>query len=264
MLYDVLFGGSFVWNIPFLVGITCTVVLYAYLIKQLENIKIFHKQPLLFFLSLGLLYAVIGSPLSTISHLSFSLHMMQMSVLYFIIPPLLLLGIPCRLYQQAWGISLKRFSKLIIPSKISLFVFSLLFLLYHSPIVLNAFAQNTVFHNGYLVLLFILSFSMWWPITSPDPKQRLGRGNMKRYAFLSGVVLMPACMLFIVNAFIGGMNNPFLNQSTAQLCVPSQISSANLLLPYPFNTAYDQVAAGALMLGVHKFGIMLSVRLGTK
>ncbi|WP_167751361.1 cytochrome c oxidase assembly protein [Lentibacillus salicampi] len=265
MLYDVLLGGLLEWNIPFLAGFTCTAVLYVYLIKRFENIKIYHKQPLLFFLSLGLLYFIIGSPLSTITHLSFSLHMMQMSILYFMIPPLLLLGMPYRLYQQAWKIPiLKRFSKFILPPKISLFIFSLLFLLYHSPVILNNVVQNTFFHNGYLLLLFILAFSMWWPITSPDPKQRFGRRRMKRYAFLSGVVLMPACLLFIVNAFIGGMNNPFASQFTAQLCAPSQASSVNLLLPAPFNTTYDQVAAGTLMLGVHKFGIMLSFRLGNK
>ncbi|WP_255259870.1 cytochrome c oxidase assembly protein [Lentibacillus sp. CBA3610] len=225
----------------------------------------YSKQILLFFLALGLFYVVVGTPLSTISHFSFSLHMMQMSILYFIIPPLLLLGIPYRLYQQAWkNTVLKRFSKLNFSPKLSLFIFSLLFLLYHLPVTLNILAQNTYSHNIYLLLLFVLAFFMWLPIASPNPKQRFSRWHMKRYTFLSGVVIMPACMLFIVNAFIDGMNNPFASQLTAQLCVPPQTGSVNILLPYPFNTEYDQIAAGILMLGVHKFGLKLSFRLGNE
>lgn len=34
------------------------------------------------------------------------------------------------------------------------------------------------------------------------------------------------------------------------------------LLPHPFNSKYDQIMAGTLMLGIHKLGIALSSHIG--
>ncbi|MBY7145068.1 cytochrome c oxidase assembly protein [Virgibacillus sp. NKC19-3] len=145
----------------------------------------------------------------------------------------------------------------------ALYIFTALFLLYHLPFVLDILSQNALIQNGYLFLLFLLSFSIWWPITSPDVKQRLHGKQMKRYAFRSGILLMPACVLFTLTALTDGMNNPFLNQITSKLCVPPE-NGAFQLLPSPFNTEFDQLMAGIFMLGIHKFGIVFSLRLGNK
>jgi len=252
------------WNTPLLVGLTGIVVLYTVLIHRFTEIKINHKRPLFFFLSLGLLYLTIGSPLTTISHLSFSLHMIQMSILYFVVPPILLIGIPNNLFQRIRKIRMvNKISKWFLTPRIALIIFALLFLIYHLPVVLNVFSQSPFIHNGYIFLLLILSFSMWLPIVSPDPRQRFCKGQKKRYAILSGVLLMPACLLFVYSALIEGINNPFLTQITAHLCTPYQSISLNILPP-PFNTKYDQVLAGFIMLGIHKFALMVSFRHGSE
>lgn len=187
-----------------------------------------------------------------------------MSILYFIIPPILLLGIPNLLFLQIWKIPLiKKICKICFTPMVALIVFAVLFLLYHLPVVLNIFSQSPFVHNGYIFLLLLLSFSMWWPLVAPDPKKRFCKIQKKRYAFLSGLVLMPACILFIFNVLLGGMNNPFITQITVHLCTPSQAGSLNLL-PFPFNTKYDQIMAGTLMLGIHKSSIMLSFHLGSR
>nr|WP_083953993.1 cytochrome c oxidase assembly protein [Cytobacillus eiseniae] len=247
---------------PLLLCVIGMAVLYGLSLNRLPDIKLYHKQPRFFFLSLGLLYVTIGSPLTTISHLSFSLHMMQMSILYFIIPPLLLVGIPNQLFQRIRKTAIAgRIGKWILTPKIALIIFAVMFLMYHLPVVLHVFTQNPFVHNGYIYLLFLLSFSMWWPIVSPDPKQRLGDGQKKQYVFLSGVLLMPACLLFVISALLDGANNPFLTQITALLCMPSQSISIHIL-PTPFNTKYDQAMAGFLMLGIHKMSLMATARLG--
>jgi cytochrome c oxidase assembly factor CtaG len=262
MFYNVLLEDQFMWNTPLLMSLTGIAVLYVLAVTRLTDIKMHHKQPLLFFFSLSLLYVTIGSPLSAISHLSFSLHMIQMSILYFIVPPIFLLGIPSHLFQ--WKISMvNKISKWIITPKISLIVFAILFLMYHLPAVLNVFSQNPFVHNGYIYVLLILSFSMWWPIVSPDLKKRLSEGRKKRYVFLSGVLLMPSCLLFVFSALIDGANNPFLTQLTSHLCLPSQSISLNILPP-PFNTNYDQAMAGFIMLGIHKAALKVTARLGTE
>ncbi|MFK9090185.1 cytochrome c oxidase assembly protein [Bacillus salipaludis] len=250
MFYAVWLEGQLVWNIPLLTGLICIAVLYGCLVTFYTNIKIYHKQPLLFFLCLGILYVTLGSPLSTLSHLSFSFHMMQMSILYFIIPPLFLLGIP-----ESFPKILKGINKLFLPPLVALYTFAVLFLMYHLPIVLTFLSKNSFVHNGYLVLLFIMALSMWCPIV---------KDRNKPFALLSGLLLMPACILFIITGFIGGLNNPFLAQMTANLCIsPSAISSLHILPP-PFNTGLDQIMAGILMIVMHKFALILTVRFGKK
>lgn len=257
MYYEILLLGQFEWNLLLFIFLLGIALIYSVLLKRFTTITIFKKQPLFFLLSLSLLYLLIGSPLSVISHLSFSLHMIQMSILYFIIPPLILLGIPEPMFQQIRkGSITKCISKLFVKPKHGLFLFSTLFLFYHLPFVLNPLSQNPMMQNGYLSLLFIFTFSMWWPIVSPDLKQRLHAEKKKRYIFLSGIVIMPACILFISNAIVGGIENPFLNQMTAELCLPPQMNSLPSL-PFQLSTTFDQLMAGTLMLGIHKFSLFL-------
>lgn len=256
-----------VWNIPFLVGYLLVGLLYVYLFRRFRRSDSASKEPLFFFLALISLYAVTGSPLAAVSHLTFSLHMLQMSLLYFIIPPLLLLGIPGRLYRRirelrVWPIS-SNMRRFFLP-KVSLLMFGALFLLYHLPFVLDLMAQYPLFQNFYSVMLFLLAVSMWLPIVSPDSNERLPWQEMKRYAWMSGVVIMPACVVFIANAFFGGVTNPFGSQYIMQLCTPVQNNSVNGMLPYPFHSEYEQAFAGVLMLGVHKASILMSCRLGNK
>ncbi|MBO0994735.1 cytochrome c oxidase assembly protein, partial [Bacillus sp. SD088] len=86
------------WSGIFLSILVCIAILYGILIKQATNLKLSSPQPLIFFLGLCLTYLIIESPLSILSHLLFSSHMLFMSIHYFIIPPLLLLGIPPSVY----------------------------------------------------------------------------------------------------------------------------------------------------------------------
>ncbi|MEK5441188.1 cytochrome c oxidase assembly protein [Fredinandcohnia sp. FSL W7-1320] len=261
MVTDGLLEGQLMWNTPLLVGLIGIAVIYSLFVHRVTEIKLYQKQPLLFIFSLVLLYVSIGSPLTTISHLSFSLHMIQMSILYFIVPPILLLGTPCNLFQRIRGIPIVNVvTKWFLFPRIALFVFAILFFMYHLPEVLKAFSQDSFLHNGYIFVLLILSFGMWWPIVSPDPRQRFDKRTKKQFAVLSGVLLMPACLLFIFSALIDGLNNPFLTQLTAHLCIPSQSFSLNILPP-PFNTKYDQAIAGLIMLGIHKISLTATTRL---
>ncbi len=203
-----------------------------------------------------------GSPFSAISPLSFSLHMIQISVLFFIFPPIFMLGIPESMFKAIRKHSaIKGILKLFPPPKAALVAFAILFFMYHVPVMLNMLSQFSFIQHIYLLLLFLLAFHMWTPITSPDSSHRLHKEQLKRYAFKSSIFIMPACLLFIVNALVNGMDNPFLAERTAHLCIPYQTTSTFSLLPPPFNTKYDQMMAGVFMLGMHKTGIKLSLRL---
>ncbi|WP_343751214.1 cytochrome c oxidase assembly protein [Lentibacillus halophilus] len=261
---QLLVGGQLEWGYPLLAFLCCIAVLYAFLIKRYTQLKLIHIEPLFFLFGLGLLYVTAGSPLADISHLSLSLHMIQMSILYFLIPPVFLLGIPDQLFNHVFQIlKLNRISKLFFAPKIALYAFAALFFMYHLPFVLMILSKSAQMQSGYIFVLFLLSFGMWWPIAAPDSNQRLCRSDMKRYAFLSGIILMPACLLLIFMAVIDIGNNTSLSQTTAPYCSPSQAGSFSLLPP-PFNTKFDQLMAGIVMLGLHKAGLMVTFKLRDK
>ncbi len=261
MLYELLLIGEWVWNIPLLMGLAVFSLVYLSFLKLLPDSTAFRKQTLFLLFALATLYLCIGSPFTQFSHLSFSLHMLQMSILYFVVPPLLLLGIPEPLFQRTLNLSfLKKISKLPLSPLVSLILFAVLFTSYHLPVVLNFISQHVLLQNSYSFLMFALSLGMWWPLTAPDPKQRLKGKRMKRFALLSGLILMPACLLLILNVLFAQIHNPFLAQITAHICFPLESSSINILPPF-FNSKLDQFIAGVLMLFMHKFSIMTFIRI---
>lgn len=255
MFRDVMLASSLRWSTPLLVILIIFAMVYGVLVLRYTNIKLYQKQPLLFFLSVGLLFVTVGSPLTTLSHLSISLHMIQMSILYFVFPPLLITGIPSELVQKLE----KNRTYRLLP-KTALFVFAILFLMYHVPVVLNVLLRHSVVHNGYIFFLLILAITMWWPIVASDSKQHLRGEKRKKYVMLNGVLLMPACLLFVFSAFVDGINNPFLSQITSHICIPSEAINSINILPPPFNTKYDQGIAGFIMLAIHKVSLGVTTK----
>lgn len=255
-----LLTGQLSWNWLLLGSLVYVVGSYLFLVNKQTGLRLTSRQPIVFIVGIVLSYIFIGSPLAFISHLSFSLHMLQMSILYFIIPPLLLLGIPLSLYQKLVDSPLvEMFPRIRHASRTFLYLFAVLFLLYHLPILLTVLVKTPNLKSLYLLLLFMLSFGMWWPMISPDPQQRLPVDEMKRYAMVSGYFLLPACLLFILTAFMDAGNNPLLNQLAVHLCLPADLRAPDLL-PAPFNTKYDQALSGFLMLGLHKASLIMVVK----
>src|SRR5699024_1888840 len=160
MFHDVLLAGR-VWNIPWFIGLICVAVLYIFFIRRYTKVKLKYGQPLLFFFCLSLIYITMRSHLIVISQLSFSLLMIKMSILYFIIPLIVLLGIPEALFQQLGKIHMiKKARTFIFSAVIALSIFAVLFLLYHLPFVLNILSQYAFAHTIYDISLFILAFHM--------------------------------------------------------------------------------------------------------
>lgn len=259
-MVDVLLLGE--WSVSWFIGLVLLMVLYIITVKYFSQ-KTNYKQLLLFFLCLTLTYLIFGSPVASVVHLSFSLHMIQMSIIYFLIPPLFLLSAPqCIIWQVRKISEFKKGSKYLPSPTVALILFAVLFLFYHLPFTLKLLSYYPLAHNVYFVCLFFLALFMWWPVTVSDSGWRMSKIRKKRYVFLSGLLIMPACMLFIITGLTNGMNNPFLDEMSGSLCLPASADSF-ALLPPPFNTKYDQIAAGVFMMGLHKFGLMLTVKLAT-
>ena len=117
-----LIQGPLEWNIPLFSLLICIIFIYIILLKRFTNLKNNYLQPILFVLGFGLFYLTIGSPISDIIHLSFTLHMIQMSMLYFIVPPLILLGIPHHILNPLAKIpKVKQFSMIISSTNLALY-----------------------------------------------------------------------------------------------------------------------------------------------
>src|SRR5699024_12522901 len=112
------------WDLHILALLLSLVLVYGILLKQGSK----YVKPLLFLSSVSLFYICVGSPMTSFIELSFSLHMVQMGVMYFVIPPLFLLGIPIDMYEKLFS----RLKSYYFLSHIhALYLFSILLYLYH-------------------------------------------------------------------------------------------------------------------------------------
>jgi putative membrane protein len=155
------------------------------------------KQKVLFSLGLVVFYMATGSPLDYYGHLLFSAHMFQQSLLYYVMPPLLILGTPISvlevLAKNNW---FKRI--ILVRPMVAVFLFNLLFSMYHLPIVFDTvMTYSSLMFLSHLILM-ITAMQMWWPIISPLPQlDRLSDLRKIAYIICGAVLLTPACALII-------------------------------------------------------------------
>lgn len=222
-----------------------------------------------FFFSIGmiLLYLVEGGPVDLFSHLMFTAHMVQMAVLYLIVPPLLLLGTPEWLMKAILRKPvIRQLVQVFSKPLIALLLFNGVFSFYHLPIVFDYVKSSELVHAIYTIVLFFLAMMMWWPIFTPikalhtlSPLKKIG------YMFGNGVIITPACALIIFadTAMYATYTDPAVWIKALELCVPaSEISALGLIGPEMFNLLPpldDQRMGGTIMKILQEiiYGIVL-------
>ncbi|CAG7629580.1 hypothetical protein PAESOLCIP111_03117 [Paenibacillus solanacearum] len=151
-----------------------------------------------FMSGLLVLYFALGGPLNLLGHFWFSLHMLQQSFLYLVVPPLLFAGLPGRFYDAVQRYSVSRAIMGFIGHPIiALFLFNGAFSFYHIPFLFEAAKSDYTFHTVLHALLFAAAFGLWWPVFSPVGKKPLSSIQKIGYIFLNGLMLTPACALII-------------------------------------------------------------------
>ncbi|WP_408010854.1 cytochrome c oxidase assembly protein [Pseudalkalibacillus sp. A8] len=189
------------WN-PFYLLITIAVIgIYLFYTKNGPwKGSVTRGQKIWFVIAVIGFYSAKGTPLSVIGHhYSFSAHMLQMSLLYFIVPPLLLIGLPKELYRKILDIrSIGRVFRFFTKPLIALISFNILISLYHLPIIFDTVMTNVLLHEVTHLVLLTSSFFMWWPVIGPLPENdTLSDLQKVGYIFADGVLLTPACALII-------------------------------------------------------------------
>ncbi len=259
MSFDI-FGFRALWS-PYFIVVILLITAFYFMItgpwktKFKESSTVPLKQQLLFVVAILFLYISKGSPVDLLGHIMFSAHMTQMAVLYLVVPPLLILGIPDWLWKSIlYRPVVKPIIKLFTNPIVALIFFNGIFSLYHVPLVFDFVKTDPIYHSVMTTLIFFGALCMWWPLltTLPDWKSLSGIKKVG-YIFADGVLLTPACALIIFasDPLYLTYSEPQAWLNALQLCVPSDmLSGLNLTGPEMFNTlpiVEDQQLGGVLM-----------------
>jgi putative membrane protein len=81
---------------------------------------------------------------------------------------------------------------------IAIFLFNILFSVYHMPLIMDTLMSNSLYLMGYQLLLQVSAFLMWFPVFCPL-KEMNSLSELKKIAYIfgNGVLLTPACALII-------------------------------------------------------------------
>ncbi|MEK3804972.1 cytochrome c oxidase assembly factor CtaG [Metabacillus sp. SLBN-84] len=266
MLNLEMFGFRAMWSPYFFLFTASILVVYFLAAGPLrsrfkDSEPVTFKQKSLFTASILLLYAVKGSPLDLMGHLMFSAHMTQMALLYLLVPPLMIYGVPVWMWRAIiYRPVIKQTVSFLSRPLIALFVFNGVFSLYHIPLVFDAVKTDHILHAAVTIFIFIAAMLMWWPLLNELPEWReLGGIKKIGYIFANGMLLTPACALIIFAdiSLYSTYTNPAAWASALELCVPaSMLAGLDLTGPEMFNTlplVEDQQLGGIMMKIIQEF-----------
>ena len=163
----------------------------------------------------------------------FSVHTLQLSLIFFLVVPLLLLSLPRDYLRQfLWNHQMKFILKILAHPWLSLVTFNGLVSIYYIPTVFNIVHTNVWLSGIVQIVLFVNAFFMWWVIIHPIPEMK-GLNYLMRalYIFLASTILMPTGFFYIV---------------VQHAHFPMYLATEGELIPV-LTTIYDQQLAGGLL-----------------
>lgn len=268
-----IFGFQALWSPYFLFALIIVYIVYWLLTVKFrpyfsDSEPLTKKEGVIFSIVILLLYVVKGSPLDLMGHLMFYAHMIQMALLFLVIPPLFIIGIPNWMWRKI--ISFRYFHpifKLFTKPIVSVLLFNGMFSFYHIPFIFDTIKTDFWLHALYTSFLFGAALCMWWPLMHElEEEGKLGGLKKVGYIFANGVLLTPACALIIFSdkPLYSTYSDSNMWIEALELCVPiGTLSSLNLSGPELFNSLSlmeDQQLGGVIMKILQEiiFGIVLA------
>ncbi|MBM7647251.1 putative membrane protein [Bacillus ectoiniformans] len=268
-----IFGFQALWSPLFMLMIAFVTALYFLItVKWRKDFKVSEpltrKQAVLFISAMAVLYVIKGSPLDLMGHIMFSYHMVQMAVLYLVVPPLLIKAIPWWVWKPVLELPvIKPVVNFFTKPIIALVFFNGLFSFYHIPLIFDFIKVSETLHGLYTFVLFIFALFMWWPLMNelPNGKQLSGLKKIG-YIFADGVLLTPACALIIFAStpLYATYSDSSSWLQAMELCVPvNTLQGLNLSGPELFSNmpvVEDQQLGGVIMKIIQEivYGIILA------
>lgn len=267
------FGFRALWS-PFFLVALITILVGYFLITIKFRDKFSTSEPLarreaaLFTTGIVLLYLIKGGPIDLMGHLMFYAHMIQMAMLYLVIAPLLIVGIPKWIWRNILNQKLvKPMFQFFTRPLIALVLFNGMFSFYHVPLIFDVIKTDMWLHASYTSLLFVISIFMWWPLVNELEEYQTLSGIKKiGYIFADGILITPACALIIFadSPMYATFSDPAAWMQALKLCVPSTtLASLDLSGPEMFNSLSlidDQQLGGVLMKIIQEivYGVVLA------
>ncbi|WP_275695446.1 cytochrome c oxidase assembly factor CtaG [Fredinandcohnia quinoae] len=269
-----IFGFRALWSPYFLISLLVITLLYFLLIGPWRH-RFSGSEPtpiktkVMFVLGMVLLYICKGSPIDLLGHIIFTTHMVQMAILYLVIAPLFILGIPNWVWSRIVNQRIiKPIIKLLTSPIIALFLFNGIFSFYHIPFIHDFVKTNVILHASVTSIIFIAAILMWWPLLNKLEGWNNLHGLKKiGYIFADGILITPACALIIFSdaAFYATYTELGAWTKSLELCVPaSLLSQIDLSGPDMFTSMSaleDQRTGGVIMKIMQEiiYGIFLAI-----
>lgn len=205
------------------------------------------KQKFSMIVGLVLFYIAQGSPLNYYGHhYFFSLHMLQQTILFLVVPIFVWMAIPeAMLRRFVYFRWVRPWFSFFTRPLIALFLFNILISVYHFPLIMDGLMRSEWLHLSYHSLLLITAFFMWFPIYGNLPElNRLSELHKLGYIFANGLLLTPACALII-----------FANHLLYD-------TYANVHFPFNWLTPLDDQQLGGIIMKIVQeivYGVSLSI-----
>lgn len=215
------------------------------------------KQQIAFYIGLVVLYIVKGSPVDLLSHIMLTAHMIQTALFYFVLPVLLIKGIPVWIWRKVFSVPILRSVLNVLRKPIlSLLMFNAMLAIYHVPEVFDFTKSHIIVHSTVHIILLLAALLMWWPVLSPLPEHTELHPLIKMgYLAGSATIITVACALIIFSG--QPMYMAYSSEgawiTAMSLCVPQDVLlglEGTLSGPEmfsPLSTLHDQQLGGVLM-----------------
>lgn len=225
---------------------------------------------LMFYFGIFLIYFVKGSPIDLMSHIMMTAHMVQMSILFFVVPIFIIRGLPNWFLERVIELPvIKPIFRIFTHPILALAIFNSLFTLYHLPIIFDFSKDSQLIHATINIILFILVIFMWWPIITPLKEHNKMNPLLKMgYLLASMFIISIACalMIFASKPLYATYSSEGAWMQAMSLCVPtdvltglsSELSGAEMFSP--LTAQQDQQLGGIVMMFLQQifYGIVIA------
>lgn len=203
-------------------------------------------QRIYFFIALTLLTVLKASPLDVIgTYYLFSVHVLQISFICFIVLPLLMLSMPRPFLRQLiWHYRTRFVVTILSHPWLSLVVFNGLLSIYFMPNIFTFLQQHTLIHIAYQTILVITALFMWFVIIQPVREfQTLNYLLRAAYIFFASLILMPIGFYFVI---------------VQQIHLPLYYEVEGVITPL-LTIIYDQQLAGGILKLTQMFSYAIAL-----
>ncbi|MGM9966675.1 cytochrome c oxidase assembly factor CtaG [Rummeliibacillus sp. TYF005] len=268
-----IFGFRAMWS-PALIGVLVFFTVLYFLITTKWRNDFKYSEPLKkgeaisFVFAMIMLYVIIGSPIDLMSHIMFTMHMVQMAFLLLFIPIFFIIGIPNWLWKVVINLPyVKPVFHFMTKPIFAVFFFVFMFSVYHLPVVLDYIKLDETAHGIYTFVLFMSALFMYWPLLNTvEGEPAMKDINKFFYIIANAILITPSCALIIFSptAFYATYTDGETWMKAMALCVPSNtLQGLTLSGPELFTNMTpleDQQLGGVIMKIIQE--IIFAVILG--